>query len=172
MGLMGAITKTVFFAVPVSATFFDLFGTVVAVEGVSMQPALNPEDNGKLNTDYVFLNRWSANGLQFQRGEIVSLVSPSNPSQRYIKRIVALEGDTIKTLSYKHKLVLVPSGHCWVEGDHHGRSVDSNFFGPISMGMITGKARYIVWPPHRWGRLEVQEPDSDRVYQSRACFCD
>ena len=40
MGLIGTLAKTVVFAVPVSATFFDLVGTVVAVEGVSMQVRL------------------------------------------------------------------------------------------------------------------------------------
>ena len=40
MGFIGALAKTVVFAVPVSATFFDLVGTVVAVEGVSMQVKL------------------------------------------------------------------------------------------------------------------------------------
>ncbi|KAK7102948.1 mitochondrial inner membrane protease subunit 2-like [Littorina saxatilis] len=169
MGLIGALAKTVVFAVPVSATFFDLIGTVVAVEGVSMQPVLNPPECGNSNTDYVFLNRLSVNALQFQRGEIVSLVSPFNPSQRYIKRIVALEGDTVKTLD-KEKCVLVPTGHCWVEGDHHGRSVDSNVFGPISTGLITGKATYIVWPPNRMQRLEVQPAGEQRVYQTKACF--
>jgi len=28
--------------------------------------------------------------------------------------------------------VTVPAGHCWVEGDHHGQSMDSNLFGPVS----------------------------------------
>ncbi|KAL8613048.1 hypothetical protein ACOMHN_008817 [Nucella lapillus] len=74
MGLFGALAKTVVFAVPVSATFFDLVGTVVAVEGVSMQPVLNPEEAGRKDTDYVFLNRLSASTLEFQRGEVVSLV--------------------------------------------------------------------------------------------------
>ena len=26
----------------------------------------------------------------------------------------------------------VPPGHCWLEGDHHGQSLDSNLFGPVS----------------------------------------
>ncbi|KAK7496164.1 hypothetical protein BaRGS_00012574 [Batillaria attramentaria] len=74
MGLFGTVAKTVFFAVPVSATFFDLIGTIVSVEGVSMQPVLNPDSARHRSTDYVFLNRWAANSLQFQRGEVVSLV--------------------------------------------------------------------------------------------------
>lgn len=130
-----------------------------------------------------------------------------------------------------HKMVLVPTGHCWVEGDHHGRSVDSNYFGPvrgvttirsfrhpfihascvflasyscltffsycctcitinlcihsfssihpyivfpfllqISTGLITGKATYIVWPPRRWGRLQMMPPCGRRVHQTTAFF--
>ena len=26
----------------------------------------------------------------------------------------------------------IPKGHCWVEGDHRGKSFDSNKFGPVS----------------------------------------
>jgi len=37
-----------------------------------------------------------------------------------------------------------------VEGDHIGRSMDSNLFGPVSLGLITAKATAIVWPPGRW----------------------
>lgn len=49
--------------------------------------------------------------------------------------------------------IQVPQGHCWLEGDHIGHSMDSNFFGPISLGLITAKATYIVWPPSRWQQL-------------------
>ncbi|XP_010078525.1 PREDICTED: mitochondrial inner membrane protease subunit 2-like, partial [Pterocles gutturalis] len=56
--------------------------------------------------------------------------SPRNPEQKIIKRVIALEGDIIKTIGYKKKYVKVPHGHIWVEGDHHGHSFDSNAFGP------------------------------------------
>uniref|UniRef100_T1H1T8 Mitochondrial inner membrane protease subunit 2 n=1 Tax=Megaselia scalaris TaxID=36166 RepID=T1H1T8_MEGSC len=35
-----------------------------------------------------------------------------------IKRVVGLQGELVKTLSYKKEFVRVPEGHCWVEGDH------------------------------------------------------
>jgi inner membrane protease subunit 2 len=36
--------------------------------------------------------------------------------------------------------VVVPYGHVWVEGDNWRNSLDSNDFGPISRGLIEGKA--------------------------------
>ena len=37
-----------------------------------------------------------------------------------------------RTTSYRKRLVQVPPGHCWVEGDNVRGSQDSNFFGPVS----------------------------------------
>ena len=151
------VVSTVGVAVPVTVTILDVFGYVAKVEGASMQPALNPHDRYK-DVDYVLLNRWKARDFSFKRGEVVSLASPSNPDQKIIKRIIALEGDVIRTLSYKNRYLKIPEGHCWVEGDHHGQSLDSNYFGPVALGLINAKASHIVWPPHRWQRLQVCVP--------------
>jgi inner membrane protease subunit 2 len=153
------ITGTAFFVAPVTATCLDVFGYLAKVEGTSMQPVLNPTN---VNTDFVFLNHWQARSFNFTRGEVVSLVSPNNPDQKIIKRIIALEGDKVRTLSYKNRDVRIPKGHCWVEGDHHGHSMDSNYFGPVAMGLIAAKASHIIWPPSRWQRLEPK-PAEDRV---------
>lgn len=40
----------------------------------------------------------------------------------------------LRTLHYKNRYVRVPGGHLWVEGDHHGHSLDSNSFGPVRFG--------------------------------------
>ncbi|XP_072856606.2 mitochondrial inner membrane protease subunit 2 isoform X2 [Pogona vitticeps] len=117
-----------FVAVPVTITFLDRVACIARVEGASMQPSLNPEETRIC--DIVLLNHWSIRNYEVQRGDIVSLVSPSNPEQKIIKRVIALEGDIIKTISYKKKYVKIPHGHVWVEGDHHGHSFDSNAFGP------------------------------------------
>ncbi|KAK7081608.1 Mitochondrial inner membrane protease subunit 2 [Halocaridina rubra] len=142
--------------IPIGITFVDCFGYVAKVEGISMQPALNPE-SGK--SDFVFLSRWSSRSFKYDRGDMVSLISPKDPGQKIIKRIIALEGDIIRTLGYKSRYVRIPEGHCWVEGDHTGHSLDSNFFGPVAVGLITAKASRIVWPPDRWQRLEGELPD-------------
>ncbi|XP_065412805.1 mitochondrial inner membrane protease subunit 2 isoform X4 [Chrysemys picta bellii] len=129
-----AFFKGFFVAVPVTVTFLDRVACVARVEGASMQPSLNPGE--RQVSDVVLLNHWSIRNYEVQRGDIVSLVSPKNPEQKIIKRVIALEGDIVKTIGYKNKYVKVPHGHIWVEGDHHGHSFDSNAFGPNSLRLF------------------------------------
>ncbi|TNN00679.1 hypothetical protein fugu_011925 [Takifugu bimaculatus] len=150
-----AFVSGFFVAVPVSLTVFDRFACVARVEGASMQPSLNPEAGPG---DVVLLNRWSVRNHQVQRGDIVSVLSPKNPQQKIIKRVIGLEGDFIRTLSYKNRYVRIPDGHFWIEGDHHGHSLDSNSFGPVSVGLLHGRASHIIWPPKRWQRIEASLP--------------
>uniref|UniRef100_H3CAR8 Mitochondrial inner membrane protease subunit n=2 Tax=Tetraodon nigroviridis TaxID=99883 RepID=H3CAR8_TETNG len=149
-----AFVSGFFIAVPVTLTVFDRVACVARVEGASMQPSLNPEVPG----DVVLLNRWSVRNHQVQRGDIVSVLSPKNPQQKIIKRVIGLEGDFIRTLSYKNRYVRIPEGHFWIEGDHHGHSLDSNNFGPVSVGLLHGRASHIIWPPSRWQRIKASLP--------------
>uniref|UniRef100_A0ABM0GZF4 Mitochondrial inner membrane protease subunit 2 n=1 Tax=Saccoglossus kowalevskii TaxID=10224 RepID=A0ABM0GZF4_SACKO len=118
------------FVMPVSVAFFDYVGYISTVSGDSMQPVLNPKSDKSLTQDIIYLSRWSLRNSELRRGDIVSLDSPRDPGSRLVKRIIALEGDTVKTLHYKNRYVKIPEGHCWVEGDHHAVSMDSNTFGP------------------------------------------
>jgi len=103
----------------------------------------------------VLFSRVAAPWHQYQRNDIVSLKSPENPKRVLIKRILATEGDIVKTLPpYPDHEVLVPKGHVWIEGDEHFLSDDSNRFGPISQGLIQSKLVMILWPMHRFGVLE------------------
>ncbi|XP_063252756.1 mitochondrial inner membrane protease subunit 2 isoform X2 [Prinia subflava] len=129
-----AFFKGFFVAVPVTVTFLDRVACVARVEGASMQPSLNP--GGRQASDVVLLNHWSIRNYDVQRGDIVSLV----------------------TIGYKKKYVKVPHGHIWVEGDHHGHSFDSNAFGPVSLGLLHARATHILWPPHRWQKLQPALP--------------
>ncbi|CAH4030714.1 mitochondrial inner membrane protease subunit 2 [Pieris brassicae] len=150
------LLRSMLLGVPIGVTFLDTIGYVARVEGISMQPALNPEST---NTDYVFLSRWAVKDYRIQRGDIISLVSPKDPNQKIIKRVVALEGDIVSTLGYKNQYVRVPEGHIWVEGDHTGHTLDSNTFGPVSLGLVNARAICIVWPPERWQALEAKIPN-------------
>ncbi|XP_045144877.1 mitochondrial inner membrane protease subunit 2 [Echinops telfairi] len=94
------------------------------------------------------------------------LRSPKNPEQKIIKRVIALEGDIVKTMGHKTRYVKVPPGHIWVEGDHHGHSFDSNSFGPVSLGLLHAHATHILWPPERWQKLESFLPPERLPVQS------
>ncbi|XP_069318098.1 mitochondrial inner membrane protease subunit 2 isoform X3 [Eulemur rufifrons] len=89
-----AFCKGFFVAVPVAVTFLDRVACVARVEGASMQPSLNP--GGSQSSDVVLLNHWKVRNFEVQRGDIVSLVSPKNPEQKIIKRVIALEGDIVR----------------------------------------------------------------------------
>lgn len=157
------VCRSVLLGLPIGITFLDTVGYVARVEGISMQPVLNPE---ALNTDYVFLSRWAVRDYKVQRGDVISIVSPKDPNQKIIKRVVALPGDVVSTLGYKRQFVKIPEGHCWVEGDHTGHTLDSNTFGPISLGLVNAKAVCIVWPPSRWQHLEAKLPESRKPVSS------
>ncbi|XP_029417351.1 mitochondrial inner membrane protease subunit 2 isoform X1 [Nannospalax galili] len=173
-----AFCKGFFVAVPVAVTFLDRVACVARVEGASMQPSLNP--GGSQSSDVVLLNHWKVRNFEVQRGDIVSLVSPKNPEQKIIKRVIALEGDIIRTIGHKNRYVKVPRGHMWVEGDHHGHSFDSNSFGPeenknymkdivfttVSLGLLHALATHILWPPERWQKLESVLPPERFPVQS------
>ncbi|XP_033647171.1 mitochondrial inner membrane protease subunit 2-like [Asterias rubens] len=139
-----------------SLTFFDKVGYFATVDGKSMQPVFNPDHEQR--RDVIFLNHWALKDYNVQRGDIVSLASPNHPDEVLVKRVIGLEGDTIRTLSYKNRYVTVPEGHCWIEGDHHSVSLDSNYFGPVALGLVHARASHIIWPPHRQQRLVARLP--------------
>ncbi|KAH7128185.1 peptidase S24/S26A/S26B/S26C [Dendryphion nanum] len=79
---------------------------------------------------------WGLDGLTDWRGEeggIDGLVSTTREKE--------VEGEI---------RIVVPHGHVWVEGDNWRRSYDSRDFGPISLGLVDGKA-VAVW--REWWRL-------------------
>lgn len=103
MGLSTFI-KYVIAGIPIGITFIDTVGTIARVEGVSMQPVLNPNVR---KSDYVFMSSWAARNYDIRRGDIVAFVSPKKPDETLIKRVIGLEGDFIPTLGYTHKILQV-----------------------------------------------------------------
>ncbi|HEY7876015.1 MAG TPA: signal peptidase I [Actinomycetota bacterium] len=93
---------------------------------------------------------------------------PTGDSQDFIKRVIAVGGDTIEGREGKVFLngeelaepylppgtetssfgpVEVPDGEIFVMGDNRGNSDDSRSFGPISESKVIGHAFLLVWPP-------------------------
>lgn len=146
----------------------DHIVSVAHVDGRSMQPTFNPDSN-KTWRDLVLLDKWQVTSKRFKAGDIVTMWSPIDPELKIIKRIVAIEGDTVRTLPpYKDKLVRIPRGHVWVEGDESFHTRDSNYFGPVPLGLIESKVTRILFPFSRFGKVDSRvRSASGRVIHRR-----
>jgi signal peptidase I len=101
-------------------------------------------------------------------------VGISTPQSEFIKRVIALPGDTIEIIDdevvvngrviaepYLHPDARMPNfaeetipvGHVFVMGDNRNVSQDSRVFGPIPTEDVVGRAFILLWPPSRWTRL-------------------
>jgi len=142
----------------------------VKVEGTSMMPGLT-------NQERIFINKYEykLSSDAIRRGDLVVFHFPLDPSQSYIKRVIALPGDTVEIVAgqvmvngrkldepyvpddYRDQISLrpeaVPSGHYFVLGDHRNSSSDSRMWGFVERREIYGKAVFVYWPLDRIGRV-------------------
>lgn len=113
-------------------------------------------------------------GTGLSRGQVVVFTSPMDPRRTVVKRIVGIAGDRVQPLkgyAGGEDPVVVPYNQVWVEGDigDRDKSVDSNWYGPISAELATGEvvavlepwwkptwvqSDYLEYPAKRQGRVE------------------
>ncbi|POR31444.1 Mitochondrial inner membrane protease subunit 2 [Tolypocladium paradoxum] len=144
--------------IPVIAWFNLHVAELTLVDGPSMYPFMNADRDSTLRRDVVLNYKWAPQeGLE--RGMIVTLRSPTHPETVAVKRVVALEGDVVRTKPpYPMATVRVPQGHVWVEGDGPpGSSLDSNTYGPVSRRLLTGRVTHIVYPLSKFGAVRWWE---------------
>lgn len=152
--------------IPIRAFLFQTF----YVKGASMEPTF-------LNRDYLIVDQLSYRLHQPQRGDVVVVRNPFQPSEFFIKRLIGLPGErltineneiTIYVADQVEGQVLNESNYLqpsimtagnvdvtlgaddyYVLGDNRGASLDSRSFGPITREAIIGRTAVRAWPVHR-----------------------
>lgn len=131
------------------------------VEGPSMRPTLQ-------NGERLVVNKFIYRFNKPEKGEVIVFRYPRDPSRDFIKRVIAIPGDTIEIKDGRvfvngqlqnepyildktrgsYPLSKVPEGHVFVMGDNRNNSEDSRFkdVGFVSYELIKGKAIMIFWP--------------------------
>ncbi|MFZ5824249.1 MAG: signal peptidase I [Bacillota bacterium] len=133
----------------------------------SMEPTIQIGD--RVWTDKLFL-RFG----EIQRGDIV-VFSPPEPSEYpYIKRVIAVPGDTVEVKGgkviingspvaepyvveppiYNYGPAKVPPGEYFVLGDNRNHSNDSHRWGFLRREKISARAVFRFWPFDRLGAIE------------------
>jgi signal peptidase I len=158
----GEFLRTVVVAFVLAQLIMVSVAQAFQVEQYSMEPTLLPHDR-------VLVDKLSYRLRGPRRGDVIVLRYPLNPERNYIKRIVALPGDTVEIRAGRLYVngtpvdepylngtpqgsfgpVTVPAGAVFVLGDNRNNSEDSRSFGPLKTEFVVGQALLIYWPPAR-----------------------
>ena len=108
---------------------------------------------------------WQHLRSPISNGDVVVAQHPSRPGT-VCKRVTGLPGDQV-LLSGSGKMITVPDGHVWLEGDNPSNSSDSRLYGPLPMALLQGRVVARLWPLRgqawlRRGARPVQRPQHHR----------
>ena len=139
------------------------------VDGPSMRPTLQSQERLVVNK-FIYRFREPAHG------DVLVFRYPRDPSRDFIKRVIAIPGDTIeikdgrvfvndKLLNEPYILektnseypkATVPNGTIFVMGDNRNNSEDSRFadVGFVPYDLIKGKAILVFWPVSEFKTLD------------------
>ena len=138
----------------------------VRVEGTSMLPMLEDQDR-------LFINKVAYRVGEIHRSDVVVFLYPHDHEKSYIKRVIALPGDTLRIdrgrVYVNGNLLIegyvpvryaddrsfpetvIPDRQYFLMGDHRSISSDSREFGPVDRTLIYGKAAFVYWPVDQLG---------------------
>jgi signal peptidase I len=136
------------------------------VSGKSMYPTFK-------NGEYLIVDELSKRTSGYDRGDVVILKYPNDPSEFYIKRVIGLPGEIVTVnsgvteitkadgtrVTLDEQYVKNPKGDSmtrklsdteyFVMGDNRAQSSDSRSWGPVPARLMDGKALLRLFPPTR-----------------------
>ena len=161
--------------------FFTLQATVQSfiVVGSSMEPGLHAGQR-------LLINKVVYSFHEPERGDIIVFHPPDNRQVDYIKRIIALPGDTVEVKEetiyvngsqlnepyikeppkYTTREQKIAGSEYFVLGDNRNNSNDSHNGWTVIRQKIIGKAWLSIWPPNEWG-LVPNYPLQEQLVSSK-----
>lgn len=160
------VIEVLVFAIAIFLFIYLLVLQPHKIKGASMEPSFP-------NGQYLLTDKVTYRFREPDRGDVVVFEAPASAEEEFIKRIIALPGETISLnngaiLINDLKLdesyiaanlatsgssflqegvrVEIPSEHYLVLGDNRPFSSDSRAWGFVSKDKITGRAWLIYWP--------------------------
>src|SRR6266446_1006553 len=121
------------------------------VDGTSMEPNLH-------NQERILVDKWTYLFHAPARGDIIVFIAPPDPTSDYVKRIIAIDGDTLHEPYIDPKLqgnpffqnqihnLVIPPDKYFVLGDNRDGSSDSRDWGFVPRENILGRAALVYWP--------------------------
>ena len=163
-----AWARDILLAVGLAMLIIVFFYRPVKVEGTSMTPLL-------VDQERIFVNEFAYRFEPIERGDVVVFWYPLDRSKSFIKRVIALPGETVEIHGgavYVNGRRLqepyvppqfadptdfgpfrVPADEYFVMGDHRISSNDSRIFGPVARRYIYGRAAFAYWPFAQMGSI-------------------
>jgi signal peptidase I len=168
-------TRDLLIAIGLALVIIVFLYQPVKVEGTSMAPLLSDQER-------IFINKFVYRFEAIHRGDVVVFWYPLDRSKSFIKRVIALPGETVTirqgVVSVNGVVVpepyvppqyedvsdfgptRVPADSYFVMGDHRISSNDSRVFGPVPSQFIYGRAVFAYWPVDHFGSLAMTEAES------------
>jgi signal peptidase I len=168
-------TRDLLIAIGLALVIIVFLYQPVKVEGTSMAPLLSDQER-------IFINKFVYRFESIHRGDVVVFWYPLDRSKSFIKRVIALPGETVAIrqgivtvngnvvpepyvpAQYEdvsdYGPVRVPQDSYFVMGDHRISSNDSRVFGPVATRFIYGRAVFAYWPVDHFGSLAMAEVES------------
>lgn len=159
--------QTILLAASIFLVIYIFLFRPFQVSGDSMHPTFK-------NGEYILTNLISLRFNDPVRGDVIVFHSPSDPEKDFIKRVLAVEGDTIFVKEgsvYVNSVLLdegaylkpdvktshgaflkenvpvtVPVGDFIVMGDNRPFSSDSREWGFLPKEKVIGKSMFVYWP--------------------------
>lgn len=168
-------TRDLLIAIGLALVIIVFLYQPVKVEGTSMAPLLSDQER-------IFINKFVYRFEPIQRGDVVVFWYPLDRSKSFIKRVIALPGETVEIrrgVVYVDDKVVpepyvppmyedlsdfgpvrVPKDSYFVMGDHRISSNDSRVFGAVANRYIYGRAVFAYWPVDHFGSLSTTDADT------------